>query len=121
MKKYWGMMIVILIVACNVCCANSVSLINDSPYTLKAALYDANGALLGEFVLNPRDATMWNDNYENAGPGNQYIAQVPYTVNWYCMNGGAYGTCENVAAGSTVTAQGCGGDQECPNQPLQPY
>lgn len=101
--------------------ANTVNLFNDSPYTLKAQLYDANGNLLGEFTLNPRDATQWNDNWEGVGSGTQYLSQVPYTINWYCMNGGTYGICENVAAGATVTAQSCGGDQECPNQPLQPY
>lgn len=96
--------------------ANSVSLVNDSPYTLRAAIFDANGQLLGEFVLNPRDATQWSDDDENFGIESGGASQIPYTVNWTCMNGGPYGFCQSVAAGATVTAQSCGGDQECPQQ-----
>lgn len=101
--------------------ANSVTLLNNTPYTLKAMIYGADGTLLGEFILNPQDATQWSDNYQNFGPGNQSSSLVPYTVNWYCMAGGSYGSCTNVAAGSTVTAQSCGGAQECPQQQVQPY
>ena len=98
-----------------VCFANSVNLFNDSSYQLKATIYDASGTMLGEFVLNPRDATEWSDD-ENFGAESTYASQTPYTVNWYCMSGGAYGVCNNVAAGSIVTAQSCGGTQECPQQ-----
>lgn len=98
------------------CLANSVSLVNDSPYTLTAIIYDANGEMLGEFVLNPRDATLWSDDYENFGTESADASQIPYTVNWMCMNGGSYGSCQNVAAGAVVTAQSCGGDQECSQQ-----
>ncbi len=103
--------------------ANSVSLMNDSPYTLKATIYDANGELLGEFTLNPRDASLWSDDYQNFGTESADASQIPYSVNWTCMNGNAYGTCQNVAAGSVVTAQSCGGAQECPQQQQQesPY
>jgi hypothetical protein len=121
MKKFWGIFFLLLIIAQTNNWANSVSLLNDTPYTLRATIYDANGNLLGEFTLNSRDATLWSDNYENFGTESQYASQIPYTVNWYCMNGGSYGTCENVAAGATVTAQSCGGDQECPQQQMQPY
>jgi hypothetical protein len=112
----------IFILICGVGWANSVTLMNNSTYTLKATIYDAKGALLGEFVLNPNDATLWTDDYEYWGTENQYAPQIPYTVKWMCMNGSAYGTCDNVAAGTTVTAQSCGGDQECQQQQQQsPY
>jgi hypothetical protein len=102
--------------------ANSVTLMNDSTYTLRASIYDATGALLGEFVLNPNDATLWSDDYENFGTVSSDAPQVPYSVNWFCMNGSPYGTCEDVAAGSVVTAQSCGGTQECQQQQMQnPY
>ncbi len=100
----------------SLCFANSVSLVNDSPYILTATIYDANGQLLGEFVLNPRDAAQWSDDYENFGTESADASQIPYTVNWTCANGGSYGSCQNVAAGAVVTAQSCGGDQECPQQ-----
>jgi hypothetical protein len=116
MKRFWGVLAAIFICAQGLTWANSVSLFNDSQYTLKAVIYDANGTLLGEFVLNPRDATDWSDNDMNFGNETQYSAQIPYTVNWSCMNGTAYGSCNNVAAGATVTAQSCGGAQECQQQ-----
>jgi len=100
--------------------ANSVTLLNDTSYTLQASIYDATGASLGQFTLNPRDATLWSDSEGDFGVESQYASQTPYTVYWYCMSGGEYGTCDNVAAGAVVTAQSCGGDQECPQQQLQP-
>ena len=121
MKTFWGILIAALSFGQIVSWANSVTLLNDTPYTLQATIYDANGTMLGQFTLNPRDATLWSDSYENFGTENQYASQVPYTVNWSCMNGGAYGICNNVAAGSTVTAQSCGGNQECPQQQVAPY
>ena len=92
--------------------ADSINLFNDSQYTLKAIIYDANGTLMGEFILNARDASEWSNN-QNFGSEMSNAPQTPYTVNWVCMSGGGYGSCNNVAAGSTVTAQGCGGTQEC--------
>lgn len=106
--------------------ADSVKLLNDSPYALKAVIYDANGTLLGEFILNPRDASEWSNNFQNFGTEGADEPQLPYTVNWACMSGGAYGFCNNVAGGSLVTAQGCGGAHECaspqnaPGTPQQP-
>ena len=101
--------------------ANSVTLMNDSSYMLRATIYDANGTLLGEFILNPRDATLWSDDDEDFGSETFYAAQLPYTVQWFCMNGSPYGSCNNVSAGAVVTAQSCGGAQECQEQPLNPY
>lgn len=111
----------ILAAACilfqSVCFANSVSMFNDSIYTLKAMIYDATGTLLGEFILNPRDAAEWSDDQMNFGTETQYASQTPYVVNWLCMSGGSYGSCNNVAAGSVVTAQSCGGNQQCQGAP----
>lgn len=108
--------IVLFLLFQGVCFANSINLFNDSPYTLQAALYDASGTLMGEFVLNPRNASVWSDAQGDFGTDNQYAYQTPYSVNWKCMGGRAYGTCTNVAAGTLVTAQSCGGDQECDQQ-----
>ena len=93
--------------------ADSINLFNDSPYMLNAIIYDANGTVMGEFTLNTRDANEWSNNDQNFGTESMYASQTPYTVKWSCTSGMAYGSCDNVAAGSTVTAQGCGGDQEC--------
>ena len=97
-------------------CADSINLFNDSEFTLKAQIYDASSALMGEFTLNPRDASQWS-NDQNFGAEMSSSSKSPYVVNWICMSGGSYGSCNNVAAGSTVTAQGCGGDQQCAPTP----
>ncbi len=111
----------ILAVVCiffqSACFANSVSMFNDSIYTLKAMIYDATGTLLGEFILTPRDAAEWSNDQLNFGTETQNISQTPYVVNWLCLNGSSYGSCNNVAAGSVVTAQSCGGIQQCQGAP----
>jgi hypothetical protein len=117
MKKYWRIYaLAMFILTSGMSWADSVSLMNDTDYTLRATIYDANGTLLGEFILNPRDATEWSDDYENFGTESNYSSQTPYTVNWSCMNGNPYGSCNDVAAGAVVTAQSCGGAQECQQQ-----
>ncbi|MES2122908.1 MAG: hypothetical protein V4492_09060 [Chlamydiota bacterium] len=84
------------------CYANSLALVNDSNFTLRAVIVGADGTQLGEFVLNPRDES-------------SDASQLPFTVNWYCMAGAPFGVCNQVGTGSVVTAQSCGGVQECPN------
>jgi hypothetical protein len=126
MKKFWEILrgcfktrptfIAFFIFAQVASWANSVTLMNDSDYMLKANLYDANGTLLGEFVLNPREATQWSDDYLNFGTESYYASELPYSVNWSCMNGSAFGSCNDVAAGAVVTAQSCGGAQQCQQQ-----
>lgn len=111
MKKLYLATLLLL----NVLSADSINLFNDSSYTLKAIIYDSSGTQMGEFILNPRDASEWNNNYENATANNTYQAAAPYTVAWLCMQGSQYGSCNYVAAGSTVTAQSCGGAQQCPS------
>jgi len=100
--------------------ADSINLFNDSSYTLKAVVYDANGTLMGEFVLNPRDAAEWNNNSQEAGADGNYQVTAPYTVDWLCTQGAEYGSCNYVAAGATVTAQSCGGTQQCPDSNTNP-
>lgn len=118
MKRFWSILATLLLFA-QWSFANSVNLVNDTIYTLRGQIYGADGTLLGEFVLNPRDATQWSDDDENFGTEQAYNSQIPYTVNWYCLNGGDFGTCSNVASGAFVTAQSCMGAQQCPEQSLE--
>jgi len=111
-----GVLIGITLVLQNFAFANSLQLFNDSVYTLKAIVYDASGTVLGQFILNPRDATEWSGDQMNFGTQFQDYSQTPYTVDWLCMGGSPYGTCTDVAAGAVVTAQGCGGVQQCQAQ-----
>ena len=113
MKKCCGILAGIFFFAQQMICANSINLFNDTPYMLKAIIYDANENMLGEFVLNPRDATVWTDDQGEFGTEIADASQTPYSVNWFCMSGNPYGVCTDVAAGSVVTAQSCGGAQQC--------
>ena len=119
-KVFWGIFAAVVVAFHAVSFANSVDLYNDSIYTLKATIYDANGSLLGEFILNPRDASQWSDNQLNFGSENSAFSQTPYTVNWTCMGGSPSGMCCDVAAGALVTALSCGGIQQCQQQQQVP-
>jgi hypothetical protein len=119
MQKFLGILFTVFMCFQGACFANSVNLFNDSVYTLKAIIYDANGRLLGEFILNARDAATWSDDQDNFGTEIENASQTPYSVNWQCMGGTAYGTCSDVAAGAVVTAQGCSGSQQCQQQKQQ--
>lgn len=92
---------------------DSISLLNNSKYTLSATIFDANGNVGGEYVLGPRDAWDWSDDYDQFGMESPLPFTSPYTVKWYCTRGTLYGVCENVGSGDLVSAQDCGGDQEC--------
>lgn len=94
--------------------ANTINILNNSPYALKATITDASGHLLSEMTLNPEDNITWSDNQENLGPQyNPQASQTPYTVTWSCLQGTPYGVCTEVSPGSQVNAQDCTGNQSC--------
>lgn len=99
--------------------AESLNLFNDSQYTLRAVINASDGTVLGEFVMNSRDGAQWSTDYMNLGTDIPSASMVPYTVNWFCMGGNSYGVCDDVAPGTLVTAQACGGPQECSNDSPQ--
>ena len=111
----------VFIFAASACWANSVTLFNDSIYSLKASLYAYDGRLLGQYVLAPRDSTEWNNEYNGIGTPNYNESETPYTVKWYCLSGAPFSSCSDVAAGAVVTAQGCNGTKECPEKPSKEY
>lgn len=91
--------------------SNSLTIINDSPFPLDAALYAADGSVLGQYSLAPRERVKWNDDYEVAP--NPNLSQTPYTVTWICKTGGIYGVCNTVSPGASVFAQGAQGNLLC--------
>ncbi|MBS0620321.1 MAG: hypothetical protein JSS61_02550 [Verrucomicrobia bacterium] len=96
--------------------ANSLQLVNNSEYTLRATIYDAKQTVLGEIVLNVGDAMDWTDDYGQFGTDESDYARLPYMVRWYCMTGAVYGVCRDVGSGTTVLSQNCGGIQRCPQK-----
>lgn len=100
--------------------AGSVRLVNDSPTQLRAVIRGADGSYLGEAVIMPQHLSTWVDSYGRVGAGNvggleqdASRSLTPYTVTWYCMDGGDYSFCSNVATGSTVSSQTCEGARIC--------
>ncbi len=91
--------------------AGSVTLFNDSPFKLRAAILSATGVNLGEVVLSPQHRVVWSDNQTSSMVG---YSDTPYSVIWYCLEGKEYGIWTNVSVGSFVTASGSGGLRICP-------
>lgn len=102
-------------------CANSVRLINNSPYDLRAVIRGGDGSFLSEMIIKSQKEMTWTDTYGNYGSNsgaNESINQnsrskTPYTVLWYCLAGASYGVSDNVATGAVATSQGSIGDRMC--------
>jgi len=99
--------------------AGSVRLSNDSAHKLRAIVRAADGSYLGELVVMPQKTMQWTDYWGGIG-GYYQNSQTPYTVIWYCVDGGDFSVCTNVSSGSTVTAFSCDGIRQCKPQQKQP-
>lgn len=104
--------------------ANSVRLINNAPYTLRAVIRGSDGSFLSEVVVQSQKESVWTDSYGQYGLSggansntNQYSrSKTPYTVLWYCMNGSDYAVCDTVSTGAVVMSQSCQGARMCSPQ-----
>lgn len=94
--------------------AGAVRLSNDSPYKLRAVIRAADGTYLGEVIVVSQKSMQWNDYW--GGIGYYSNSQTPYTVVWYCVDGGDFSVCNNVNSGATVTAYSCDGARQCKPQ-----
>jgi hypothetical protein len=109
--------------------AGTVRLINNSPYTLRAVIRGSDGSYLGEVIVQAQRETVWTDTYSQFGTygganGNlneNYRSVTPYTVLWYCMDGGDYAVCDIVATGALVMSQSCMGARMCKAQKKERY
>ena len=102
----------------NVASAGAVRLANDSSFKLRAIVKSADGTYLGEMIVMPQKTMQWNDYWGGIG-GYYQNSQTPYTVIWYCVDGGDFSICTNVPSGATVTAFGCDGVRQCKPQVKQ--
>jgi hypothetical protein len=92
--------------------AGAVRLVNDSAFKLRAIIRAADGTYLGEVIVMPQRTMQWNDYW--GGIGGYYTnSQTPYTVIWYCVDGGDFSVCNNVPSGATITAFSCDGTRQC--------
>lgn len=91
--------------------AGTVRLVNDSAFKLRAVIRGADGTYLGEVIVNPQQTMSWNDYWGGVGYYNQ--SRTPYTVTWYCLDGGDFAVCTDVPTGATVPAMTCEGTMSC--------
>lgn len=109
--------------------AGTVRLINTSPYDLRAVIRGSDGSFLGEVLVKAQRETVWTDTYgqfgtymgPNAQMDQAWRSQTPYTVLWYCLDGGDYGVCDTVATGGLVLSQGCAGTRQCKARQKEKY
>lgn len=96
------------------CCyleAGSVRLANDSSFKLRAEVRANDGTYLGEMIVNPQQTMQWTDYWGGVGMYNQ--SRTPYTIVWFCDDGGDFAVCDDVATGATVIAMNCDGLRQC--------
>lgn len=109
--------------------AGTVRLNNNSPFDLRAVIRGSDGSYLAEVVVKAQKGTVWTDSFgqygmtggANADVNRDYRSKTPYTVLWYCLDGGAYGVCDTVSTGAVVTAAGCTGSRTCKPQKQELY
>ena len=94
--------------------AGAVRLVNDTAYKLRAVVRAADGTYLGEVIVMPQQTMQWNDYWGGIGYYNN--SQTPYTVVWFCVDGGDFSVCNNVPSGATITAFSCDGLRQCKPQ-----
>jgi len=78
-----------------------------------------DGTYLGEMVILPEHFNTWSDDYPSFGPGGQNYQEnpnrtlTPYTVQWYCLDGGVYGISTNIPTGGAALAEASEGPRIC--------
>jgi len=101
----------LLLSLCSLLEAGTVRLVNDSAFKLRAVIRAADGTYLGEVIVTPQQTMSWNDYWGGVGYYNQ--SRTPYTVTWYCVDGGDFAVCTDVPTGATVPAMTCEGTMSC--------
>ena len=104
--------------------AGSVRLTNDSPFKLTAVIISATGDEMAQYTLDPRQSVTW-ENYNTSDLSGSVDLQptwpeTPYTVVWYCQDGGDYSVSTNVGSGGLSTAQSGSGTRFCKPQKKKP-
>lgn len=120
MNKSMGFLLLVLFTA-TTAFAGSIRLKNNSNEKLRVIVDSVDGAHLGEVLIDSQQTLTWTDTYgykTNNRGAKKSLQQAdssitPYTVSWYCMSGGPYSVCTDVAVGSLVMADSCDGLRAC--------
>gem|GEM_PF-6495886 len=91
----------------SLCFGASVTIYNDSPYSLHATILSASGQQLETTHILPQKKFEW----EALSSSNPDQSQTPYTILFRCRTGDHFGTCKNVGPGAWVTASSATGGQ----------
>ncbi|MDN3505571.1 MAG: hypothetical protein P0S95_08355 [Rhabdochlamydiaceae bacterium] len=113
MNKFKAIAIFAMISCMTYSFAQSLQLQNDSPFLLDAIIINANGKVIGRTTVSPNTHITWTyQNFTEIEYANK--TSVPYTVIWYCHNGGnEYGIWTQASPGSRINAQGSTGSKLC--------
>ncbi len=99
------------------CDSATISLLNDSPYFLRATVQSSNGIYLGGEDLNSGEFKQWTTEFKPDQlnvPGTPTFSLTPFRVIWECEHGGVYSVCDQASPGALIRASICPGDHYCP-------
>ncbi|MBP9841751.1 MAG: hypothetical protein KBC64_04930 [Simkaniaceae bacterium] len=104
----------------SVASAASLTIYNDSMYTLTATIFSNDGMNCGGVIVTPFHQMQWQSSFQNADNGRDVM--TPLTVLLTCPNGTSFGTWLQVPTGATINALGSQGAHYCEaiKQPLKP-
>jgi len=98
------------------CDSATISLLNDSPYFLRATVQSSNGIYLGGEDLNSGEFKQWTTEFKPDQlnvPGTPTFSLTPFRVIWECEHGGVYSVCDQASPGALIRASICPGDHYC--------
>ena len=92
--------------------AASLTLFNDTPFTLTARIYPAGSSSSIDAVkINSQQTKHWTNYGGRIGTVSK--SQTPYTITWTCPDGEMYSSSSSVPTGATVTASSGEGPKSC--------
>lgn len=92
----------------------SVRLLNEATCPLKARVYSASGAFLGEVAVVSGSERTWSEPrkemIQTQGPTKSI---TPFTIHWVCPDGEIFSSVEGVSTGSLVFSNQGSGKKHC--------
>jgi len=95
--------------------AVSLRLENETTNPLTARIYAADGSVLGEELVPPRQMIQWSEGRDRAGypPQGPSVPVVPMKVHWFCSDGEVFCISASQASGARVRTSACSGAKHC--------